>query len=255
MNNLHQLIIAHRGESFDAPENTLAAINLAWERGAGAVEIDIQLTSDNKIVVIHDYDTLRITGVKLKIKDTSYSYLLKLDFGGYKNEKYKNESIPNLTDVLKTVPDNGRIIIEIKSDYRILNYLQQELSNSTLKNSQIEIIAFDFETLTKARQLMPDYKMLWLLDLDYSLPHWLVCVNKKRIIKKVKDGKLNGVNVWAGKVLNRNFISTFKEAGLLVYTWTVNDKTKALELLEFGIDAITTDKAAWLTKQVSTSNI
>ncbi len=57
-------IIAHRGESFDAPENTLAAINLAWERKVKAVEVDIHLTYDNEIVVIHDYNTLRVAGVK-----------------------------------------------------------------------------------------------------------------------------------------------------------------------------------------------
>jgi glycerophosphoryl diester phosphodiesterase len=54
------IIIAHRGESYDAPENTLAAINLAWKRKVQAVEIDVQLTNDNEIVVIHDKDTLRI---------------------------------------------------------------------------------------------------------------------------------------------------------------------------------------------------
>ncbi len=57
--NLDKLIIAHRGESFIAPENTLAAINLAWKNGAKAVEIDVQITSDNEIVVIHDKNTKR----------------------------------------------------------------------------------------------------------------------------------------------------------------------------------------------------
>ena len=61
-------IIAHRGESYDAPENTLAAINLAWKRNVIAVEIDIQLTNDNEIVVIHYKDTLRVSGKKKIIK-------------------------------------------------------------------------------------------------------------------------------------------------------------------------------------------
>jgi glycerophosphoryl diester phosphodiesterase len=59
-------IIAHRGESFNAPENTLAAINLAWERGAEAVEIDIQFSKDRELVVIHDTDTKRLAGIDKK---------------------------------------------------------------------------------------------------------------------------------------------------------------------------------------------
>jgi glycerophosphoryl diester phosphodiesterase len=61
------LIIAHRGESFDAPENTMAAINLAWERGAEAVEIDVHLSKDNEVVVFHDVNTKRVAGVDKKI--------------------------------------------------------------------------------------------------------------------------------------------------------------------------------------------
>jgi len=68
MSKLNELIIAHRGESFDAPENTLDSINLAWERMTKSVEIDIQLTKDNEIVVIHDWDTFRISGKKKIIK-------------------------------------------------------------------------------------------------------------------------------------------------------------------------------------------
>ncbi|NQU81059.1 MAG: hypothetical protein HQ543_06030 [Bacteroidetes bacterium] len=68
MSKVNELIIAHRGESFDAPENTLDSINLAWERMTKSVEIDIQLTKDNEIVVIHDWDTFRISGKKKIIK-------------------------------------------------------------------------------------------------------------------------------------------------------------------------------------------
>ena len=76
MKSSDSLIIAHRGESFDAPENTLASFNLAWERKDKAVELDIHLTLDNEIVVIHDYDTLRISGVKKVVKKASLEELL-----------------------------------------------------------------------------------------------------------------------------------------------------------------------------------
>jgi len=247
---IRNIIIAHRGESYDAPENTLTAINLAWERNVKAVEIDIQLTSDNEIVVIHDYNTLRISGKKKVIKSSSFKELKILNAGFFKVGTWDNEHIPKLSEVLATVPPGRKLIIEIKSDDSILPKLVQELSNSNLKSTQIEIIAFDANTLFKAKKLMPDYRMLWLLSLDYSLPKWLVWVNRKRIINKVKKLKLDGVNVWAGELLTQSFISEFKKEGLLVYSWTVDNPEKAITLIEIGIDGITTNRAGWMINQL-----
>ncbi|MBU3926445.1 MAG: glycerophosphodiester phosphodiesterase [Bacteroidetes bacterium] len=248
-------IIAHRGESFDAPENTLASIQLAWQRKVKAVEIDIQLTIDNQIVVIHDPDTFRISGKKLVIQKTTLSELKQLDVGSYKHSKWTGERIPTLREVLSTVPKDGRIIIEIKSNSRILDKLKEELSQSALESAQIELIAFDIQILKKARQLMPEYKMLWLLDLDYSRPRQLLWTEKRKIINKVKRFHLDGVDVWAGQVLKDDFISAFKDAGLLIYAWTVNDPEKAGWLLQNGVDGITTDKAGWMIEELIKKHI
>jgi len=121
---------------------------------------------------------------------------------------------------------------------------------SGLNDFQIEIIAFNFGVLTKAKKLMPQFTMLWLLDLDYSLPSWLLFINKKRIKRKVIKHKLDGINVWAGKTLTPLFIAAFKRAGLLVYTWTVNNPKKAEELISAGADGITTDRAYGLKLQL-----
>ncbi|PKQ65761.1 hypothetical protein BZG02_01775 [Labilibaculum filiforme] len=251
MKNWKDLIIAHRGESFDAPENTLAAINLAWERGASSVEIDIHMTKDKQIVVIHDEDTARVSNRKMIIKKSFFKELKMLDTGSYKDTKWSEEHISSLQEVLKTVPEHGKLIIEIKSNSDLLNHLKSDLEASKLQNSQIEIIAFESSTLAKAKKIMPEYRMLWLLDLDYYLPWWLIWTSKKRLIKKVKKLKLDGVDVWAGKMLTKKFIKAFQNAGLLVYTWTVNSPQKVEMLISFGIDGVTTDRAAWITKQVN----
>ncbi len=244
------ILIAHRGESMDAPENTIASINLAWERGINAVEIDIHLTADNEIVVIHDKDTYRISGIKKQIKNSTLAELQLLDVGSFKSKRWSNEKIPTLRDVLQTVPEHGKLIIEIKSDGRILNKLKKELEESKLKPSQIEIIAFNIHTLSEAKQLMPNYKMLWLLDLDFFWLWWLLRINKQRIIQKVKSRHLDGVNVWAGKLLTSSFISEFKNADLLVYAWTVNDPLQARLLSENKIDGITSDCASKIKSQL-----
>ncbi|MBI9034236.1 MAG: hypothetical protein JEZ03_07175 [Bacteroidales bacterium] len=218
-----QLIIAHRGESFDAPENTLAAITLAWEKNALAIEIDIHLTKDNEIVVIHDADTYRISGVRNVIPKSTLQELKGLDAGSYKDEKWNTERIPTLNEVIETVPKQGKLIIEIKSDAKILSKLKEELSRSKLENSQIEIIAFDIKTLAKAKELMPEYRMLWLMNLDYFWPWWLCPIRPGKIIRTLKRMNIDGVNVWSGRLLTQRFIKKFKKAGMLVYAWTVND--------------------------------
>ena len=250
MANSNALIIAHRGESFDAPENTLAAINRAWEKGAKCVEVDIHLTKDNHIVVIHDYDTLRVSGEKKIIKKSTFEEIKRLKIISEIGGKQYCERIPLLKEVLQTVPSNGKIIIEIKSDKAILKELEMQLSKSGLKDHQIEIIAFDFELLALAKLIMPQYKMLWLLDLDYKKAPLFTFINKQKIITKVITHNLDGVNVWAGRLLNIKFISKFKNSGLLVYCWTVNDLEHAQKLLKAGIDGITTDRACWLSERL-----
>ena len=91
-----QQIIAHRGASHDAPENTLASVELGYEQGADAVEIDIHLSKDNRIMVNHDKDTKRTAGNNLTIKDSNSAELRKLDVGSWKNKKYKGEKMIEL---------------------------------------------------------------------------------------------------------------------------------------------------------------
>ena len=250
MNKIDGLIIAHRGESFDAPENTIASIQLAWQRKVLAVEIDIHLTKDHEIVVIHDYDTKSISGKKLKVKDSTLRELKTLDIGSHKSPKWKNEHIPTLREVLKTIPEHCKLIIEIKSDRTILHKLKQELDQANLIHSQIEIIAFNVNTLAEAKQIMPEYQMLWLLNLDYYWPWWLACIKNRKIIKKVKKFKLDGIDVWAGKLLTPGFISEFKAAGLKIYSWTIDNPPKAKSLIEARIDGITTNRASWITEKI-----
>ncbi len=245
------LIIAHRGESFIAPENSLSAIKKAWDNGARAVEIDVHLTADNNIVVIHDFDTLRVSGEKKIIRETILKDLRNLSIGFYMGDKWKNERIPLLSEVLETIPGEGKILIEIKSDGSILEKLKVVLSQSKLRDSQIEIIAFDLKTLGLAKKLMPAYKMLWILDLDYSWPYWLVRINKKKIIGRILSLDLDGVDAWAGKILDKNFIDELKMNELLVYCWTVNIPEKAKQMIDCGIDGITTDRAEWMMHRLN----
>ena len=102
------LIVGHRGSSKIAPENTAAAANLAWSQGADAVEIDVHLTADNKIVAIHDKNTKRTAGVNHVVSETPYATLKELDVGSWKGQTYKGEPIPLLEDIVSMIP-KGRM--------------------------------------------------------------------------------------------------------------------------------------------------
>ncbi len=247
--NLWKRIIAHRGASYDAPENTLAAVNLAWSHGARMVEVDVHLTSDHQIVVIHDQDTKRLFDQNKVINRSSYNELRELHLSDYR--VFSNERIPLLKDVLNTIPREGKLVIEIKSNEDIVPPLKEQLSKVDLAPEQIEIISFDFDIVSYSKKQMPQYRTLWLLDLDYFWPSWLIFISAKKLRDKLLEHSLDGVNVWAGKMLNQEFIDVFQDSGLSVYAWTVNDPNMASHLVSMGIDAVTTDRPRYIFEHLS----
>src|SRR5690606_38835440 len=98
----------------DAPENTLAAFNLAWERGVPAIELDVHLSADDRLIVIHDATTKRTTGVDLAVKDSTLDQLRALDAGSWKGEQWAGEPMPTLEEALATIPEGARCLIEVK---------------------------------------------------------------------------------------------------------------------------------------------
>src|SRR5690606_5583846 len=118
-------IVAHRGASHDAPENTVRAVRLGWEQKADACEIDIRLSSDGKIVLLHDTDTKRTAGAEHVASKTPLADLVKLDAGSWKGEEFKGELLPSLDDLLKVVPAGERLYIEIKTGAEIMPELER----------------------------------------------------------------------------------------------------------------------------------
>ena len=116
------LIIAHRGASGEAPENTMDAFKLAWELGADGIEGDFHLTHDGHIVAIHDKDTNKVTKGKNKliVKKTNLQELQKIDVGSWKNEKYFKARIPTLEEVIDSLPMGKKFFIEIKCGTEII---------------------------------------------------------------------------------------------------------------------------------------
>ncbi|WP_417380029.1 glycerophosphodiester phosphodiesterase [Gimesia sp.] len=239
-------IIGHRGASYDAPENTLASINLAWERNADAVEIDIYLSKDGKIVAYHDKTTKRIGGRNQEVKDQTFDELQTLDVGAWKNVKYKAERIPMLIQILETIPDQKRLFIEIKCGPEVLPQLKADLAASGKAPAQTAIIGFDFDTMQQAKQLMPEREVIWVFKVKQNKVTRKWEHKPGYYIQKAKEANLDGLDLGYNGFVDKAFVQQANEAGLPVYVWTVNKVADAKKLAEMGVAGITTDRPGLL---------
>ncbi|WP_372949582.1 glycerophosphodiester phosphodiesterase [Mariniphaga sp.] len=236
-----QKFIAHRGASYLAPENTVASANLGWELGADAVEIDVYLTKDNRVMALHDKDTKRTTGGKrnLAIKDTPSLMLRDLDVGSWKDAKYKGEKIPFISELIETVPDGKNLVVEIKTGSEILPHLKREIEKSG-KLDQMIFICFGWETILDTKKEFPNNKCYWLSSSKQGL--------KKKMEEAAAAG-LEGVNL-NYKIIDGEVVQNAKELNLEVLTWTVNDPEIAKRMTELGVTGITTDRPKWLKEEM-----
>ncbi|SVD42108.1 uncharacterized protein METZ01_LOCUS394962, partial [marine metagenome] len=156
------LIVAHRGASHDAPENTLPAFELAWKQGADAIEGDFLLTKDNRIVCIHDGSTKRLADRNLFVRESTLKELRELDVGSWKHEKYKGTKIPTIAEVFATIPGGRKIFVEVKCGPEIIPYLVKEIGKSKLKTEQVVLICFKQEVVKAFKKAMPENKAYWL---------------------------------------------------------------------------------------------
>lgn len=238
-----QEIVAHRGASFQAPENTLASVRLGYALGADAVEIDVHLSKDNRIMVIHDGSSKRTAGgVNYSIKTTKADDLRKLDVGSWKGEEYKGEKIPYLEEVLAVVPEQRTLFIEVKSGPEILPYLKEQMEESGILD-QLLVISFNKEVVTQAKEMMPDIPIFWLLHNYHTYP-------LEEAIKTAQENRLDGLDVHYA-LITPSFMQKMQEAGLEVYAYTVNEPEEARRLRELKVKGITTDRPKWLKEQMS----
>ncbi len=243
--------VGHRGASFDAPENTVASAQLAWERGADGVEVDVYLSQDNEVVVIHDKTTKRTTSSDLDVSKTNLADLMSLDAGLWKDKKWEGVKIPSLLQILDSAPkgSSAYLVIEIKSGPEIIPALQRTIAKSCFPHSRIRFISFNWSVIQEIKTVFPDIDALWLSgfkkdDLGEYQP------SVETLIQRAKEAGADGLDVSHVGVVSEGFVSKIHDAGLKLWVYTVNDQKRARELVGFGVDSITTDRPGWLKQQV-----
>jgi glycerophosphoryl diester phosphodiesterase len=216
------LFIAHRGASALEPENTLAAFRRALSMGADAIELDVRRSKDGVLVVLHDEDLKRVAGVDRKVWELTIEELKRIKVFG-------KEFIPTLEEVLAEFGNKIPLFIEIKDEgieSKVVEYLNlYKVYDNTL------VISFNYNVLLKIKEILSKVDV-GLITYRYPLP-----VDEAQKLKALAI--LPRYNLVSPRA-----ISIAKSKNLKVYTWTINDVSTALKVINYGVDGIATDNPA-----------
>ena len=227
------LVWAHRGASGYAPENTLAAFQKAVDLGADGVELDIQLTKDDQIVVIHDEMIDRTSGGKGWVKDYTLEELRAFNYNRTKPE-YKHADIPTMREVFELLKPTGLFInIEIKTGVVFYEKIEEKilaLAKEMGMEDRVCYSSFNHYTVTRIHELKPDAEVGFLYaDGPIDMPSY---------------GVKHGVNALHPALYNLQydgFVKECKEKGLKLNVWTVNERPYMEMCCQYGVDAIITN--------------
>lgn len=240
-------VIAHRGDSHNFPENTLSAFRAAATVGADGCEFDVRATRDGQIVVLHDDSLDRTTRPRVskekknKLSTRTLDEVKKLDAGSWKGAQFAGEKIPTLDEALSVLKNSPcRPVIEVKEEGLETGILDA-LNKSNLADRAI-IIAFSTEVVKNFRRLAPQIPVALLKG--GKAPG-----NKnkfaKELIAHTRALDISIVNL-QHTLLSPELIAILHKNGITIWTWTVDDPHRMQELIDWGIDGITTNKPALL---------
>ncbi len=229
------LNIGHRGAPEAAPENTLSAFAAAMELGAHGVELDVMLSKDGEIVVIHDYTLDKTTDGTGAVKDYSLAELKQLDAGYWFAENFTGERIPTLQEVIDALDPSVLINIEIKSESPATDGLEDAVVQAIAGNNLYHrVIVSSFNPISLLRVKLADKRipvgLLYAPDLpDYLSEGWFISILRPEALHPRYDMVDEAYMAWANR------------KGFRVNVWTVNEVADMNRLLDLGVDGIITD--------------
>ncbi|EGL15638.1 MULTISPECIES: glycerophosphodiester phosphodiesterase [Paenibacillus] len=225
------MIIAHRGAKGMSPENTLGAFKLGLEQGCEGIELDVHLSADGELIVIHDHTLDRTTDRKGAIAEKTLAEIKEADAGSWYSEAYKGEKVPTLAEVFDLVPASVMINIEIKAPG---NGMEQKLADFLSERGRIDNVvtsSFDHKSVRRLKLIEPKAK----IGLLYA----------NNLLDPTAYARSFDVEVYSlhphFRAIDAEDVAKAVENGLKVYPYTANEVHDFKELNEKGVSGIITD--------------
>lgn len=226
-------IFGHRGASGYAPENTLEAFRLAVSQGADGIELDVQLTKDGEVVVIHDETIDRVSNGRGYVRDFTLNSLKKLSFHN-QMEAYRGVTIPTLREVLEMIRPTGvRVNIELKTGvfpYPGIEKKVLSIVNECKMQDRIIYSSFNHYSIQKIKRIAPSADTAYLFgDIIYEAEEYTRRGGVPAVHPSVHHLKMDGM------------MQCFRNTGRIIRVWTVNSEDDMRMFIEEGVDALITN--------------
>lgn len=242
----HPQMIAHRGASANAPENTLAAFRLAWDEGADGIEGDFHLTADGEVVCTHDATTARCGGADLEVAASTLAELRELDFGAWKGPEFAGERIPTLEEILDQLPLGKWLFIEIKDTPRTVTAIAKILRDRNVDTSKVVLISFRHEIVQACRSEIPECRAGLISKLK-EFENW----GKPQLyLEKLEQSGAQGLLFKEDAPVTRRWLKSARGKDRLLMAWTVDRKESALKMSALGVDFIISNRPGELRAEI-----
>jgi glycerophosphoryl diester phosphodiesterase len=229
------LIFAHRGLSSEAPENTMAAFRLAKDAGVPGVELDIHLTADGRLVVIHDHTTARVSpGTSLNVEASTMTQLRSVDIGSWKGDRFKDERPPLLSELFEELGGDLYFDIEIKraEDKGLEAAFAKLLADFRFGAERIVVSSFNPIAIKRFKTLCPSVPTAIIYCVDDDVPAYLRHGEGRWIghtdFLKPKHTQATKAGLALGRLVG----------GRKVIPWTIDDPAVAARVLSIGCDGV-----------------
>jgi len=233
-------VLAHRGASAQAPENTLAAFELAIRQKADGLEFDVWKCGSGEIVVTHNRSVVNLTGKAGELQKMSLKQLRRLDFGSHKDKKFRGERIPTLNEVLDLAKDMQILNIEIKGTAVRSDGIELDVAEAILKFQLLRrtvVSSFNPTTLLRLQSLNPAIRIGLLLYEKSPLP----------LRRGWSANLLHPYSIHPSfGLLKKKFVERAHGREQKVIAWTINDFHQLEACIAQGVDGMITDDPAWM---------
>ncbi|MFC2159034.1 glycerophosphodiester phosphodiesterase [Acidobacteriota bacterium] len=222
-------ITAHRGASAYTPENTLIAYQTAMDMGADRAELDVWLSKDGEVVLMHDEELLKTTGAEGMVWELTLDELKKLEAGAWFSEKFRGETIPTLREVIHLVRGEMKLNIEVKTSQPEPRIAQKVVDLVRSENfiDHCIVTSFDREVIEDVKRIAPEITTGFIFDEDYP--------------EDVMKGNWDILSC-SHEIATKAFVKETHRNGKRIHVWTINDEAQIRHFTRLNVDGIITDK-------------